>query len=125
MKTNSLNTCGGRDSKRQRGRDLAVQRALAIIAAHEEEALSVPALCRAAGASERSLQYAFQESFGLSPRQFVNAYRLNNVRAALLAADPDRDRVGDIAAKIGYWHSGQFAADYHQQFGGRCQRNPA
>ena len=48
---------------------------------------------------------------------FINVYRLNSVRVALLAADPDRDSVGDLAAKMGYWHSGQFAADYRRQFG--------
>ena len=101
----------------RRSRDIALRRALAIIASWAEESLSIRALCRAAGASERSLQIAFHETFGLSPRQFINAYRLNSVRSALLAADPDRDRVGDLAAKMGYWHSGQFAADYRRQFG--------
>jgi AraC-like DNA-binding protein len=31
--------------------------------------------------------------------------------------DEDGATVGDVAAKFGFWHSGQFAADYWRAFG--------
>ena len=107
------------DSRRpsRRFRDQAVRRALIIIEAMAGEPFTMQHLCREAGASERTLQYAFQDHFGLSPRKFINIARLNTVRRALLAADPTTDKVSDLAAHRGYWHSGQFAADYRHLFG--------
>ena len=100
-----------------RARENALYRALDLITENVETPLKVSDLCREAGASERSLQYAFQEHFGLSPRRFMNAYRLLLVREKLLAADPSRETVGDLACSVGYWHAGQFAADYRRLFG--------
>jgi AraC-like DNA-binding protein len=43
-------------------------------------------LCRPAGISERTLQYAFKEVMGLSRRDYLVRLRLHRVRVALLAA---------------------------------------
>jgi AraC family ethanolamine operon transcriptional activator len=93
-------------------RDRALQRALSFIGAMAEEPFTIRDLCREAGASERTLQYAFQDYFGLSPKRYVNAFRLDTVRRKLLAADPSTTSVGDVAGHMGFWHSGQFAATY-------------
>jgi AraC family ethanolamine operon transcriptional activator len=81
------------------------------------EPFTMQHLCREAGASERTLQYAFQDHFGLSPRKFINIARLNTVRRALLVANPATNKVSDLAAHREYWHSGQFAADCRRLFG--------
>jgi AraC family ethanolamine operon transcriptional activator len=39
------------------------------------------------------------------------------VRRALREADPQRETVGDIAARWGFWHLSRFAADYKEMFG--------
>jgi AraC family ethanolamine operon transcriptional activator len=69
------------------------------------------------GVSERTLQYAFRDRFGLTPAAFIKARRLAAVSAMLKRADAELATVGDIAAQFGFWHSGQFAADYKRAFG--------
>ena len=96
-----------------RVRDRALHRALAYIDAHEGEVLHVSDLCRASGASERTLRYAFQERFGVSPKAYLHAVRLNGVRRELRRGG----KVSDVANRWGFWHMGQFAADYRRLFG--------
>ena len=77
-----------------------------------------PAQLRAySGVSERTLQYAFRDRFGLTPAAFIKARRLAAVRAMLCSADPQRTHVGDVLGDFGFWHLGQFAKDYRQAFG--------
>jgi len=48
---------------------------------------------------------------GLSPIQYLRYTRLNGVRRTLKNAGGD-EKIGDIAAKWGFWHLSQFAKDY-------------
>lgn len=80
---------------------------------------ALPDLSRMVGASERTLRYVFRERLGVSPRHYINAQRLKRVRESLLSSPTGRAPIQDIAAQFGYWHSGQFAADYHDMFGER------
>jgi AraC family transcriptional regulator, ethanolamine operon transcriptional activator len=76
-------------------------------------------LCRHVGASPRKLNYCFQETLGLSPKNYLRAYRLNQVKRELRAAgglSAERGLVQQVAAKWGFWHLGQFSADYKRQF---------
>jgi len=99
-----------------RARDLARQRALAFIEANPDEPLTLRDLCRATRASARTLEYAFAEHFGVGPKVYLRAVRLNAVRRALHQADP-AEKVADLANRSGFWHMGQFAADYRKYFG--------
>ena len=83
--------------------------------AHADEAISVPELCEATGASRRALQYAFEEILHMSPVTYLRVMRLNRVRGELLSRSADT--VGDVAARWGFWHLSRFAADYRQHFG--------
>jgi AraC-like DNA-binding protein len=74
-------------------------------------------LCRETGASERTLEYAFREHFGVTPKAYLQAVRLHQVRGELRAANPAFARVSDVANRWGFWHMGQFAADYRKMFG--------
>ncbi|RLA47881.1 MAG: AraC family transcriptional regulator, partial [Gammaproteobacteria bacterium] len=67
--------------------------------------------------SERTLEYAFREHLGQSPKTFTLTYRLNKVRKMLRHADPDTDRIHKIAGYHGFFHAGQFASDYNRLFG--------
>ena len=71
------------------------------------------------GVTERSLQRAFRELVGVSPKQYLLAHQLSGVHRALRAADPLRSRVADAANEWGFWHMGQLAADYRRHFGER------
>ena len=73
-------------------------------------------LCQLTHVSRRTLQYSFTTILGISPLQFLRLTRLNRVRRALRAASPEQS-VTEIATYWGFWHLGQFAHDYKQQFG--------
>lgn len=72
-------------------------------------------LCEHLGCSERSVQYAFKRHFGLSPKQYITACRLKAVRRALI--QNSSESITKIAGDWGFWHMGQFAADYRRLFG--------
>ncbi len=80
---------------------------------------TVRELCRVAEASERTLEYAFYERYGVSPKAYLQALRLNGVRKALRVADPEADSIVSIARQWGFWHMSQFAKEYHRLFGER------
>jgi AraC-like DNA-binding protein len=110
---------GGRAAAKPlpRKRDLALKRAEALVAAFPNRALTVRDLCRAGGVSERTLEYAFLERFRMTPKAYLQAQRLNGVHRDLLRANPAATRTGDVANRWGFWHLGQFAADYRKFFG--------
>ncbi len=99
-----------------RVRDLVRDRALSFIDANVTEALTVRDLCRACECGERTIEYAFREHFGLAPKAYLRTVRLNAARHALRRAAPPT-KVADLANAYGFWHMGQFAADYRKQFG--------
>ncbi len=100
-----------------RMRESAMKRALKIIEEMIDDPPTVQDLCRKAGASERLLRYAFLERFGISPKAYLLAIRLNRVRRELRRADPTSTKIVDIANWWGFWHMGQFAANYRRLFG--------
>ena len=99
-----------------RVRERAVRRSLDLIDASKWEPLSVVDLCRAAGVSRRTLEYAFQERFGLSPKAYMLARRLGEVRAEL-RQDPLGQSITRIANRWGFHHLSRFAGLYRRQFG--------
>jgi AraC family ethanolamine operon transcriptional activator len=91
--------------------------ALAAIKDRPEDVLTVSDLCRIAKASERTLDYAFNERFGLAPAHYMKARRLNGARNELCQGHEPVTKIADIANKWGFWHLGQFARDYRSWFG--------
>ena len=105
-----------RSSARVKSRALALIRAEHFIERFACEDISICDIARAAQVSQRTLEYAFTERYGLTPKSFLMAYRLGALRQCLRLADPTRDKVSDIASRWGFWHMGQLAADYRKQF---------
>lgn len=97
-------------------RSRVVEFAKAHILAQRETPLTVADLCGELGVSRRTLQYCFQEVLGVSPVQYLRAVRLNGVRREL-KRPRSSERVGDVAARWGFWHLSQFSADYRRMFG--------
>lgn len=95
----------------------AVAKAEAFIERHAANGIGMRDICRAAEVSERTLRYAFVERFGIGPKEFLQAFRLLGVRRELRAAAPQATKVADVANAWGFWHIGQFAADYRARFG--------
>ena len=53
------------------------------------------------------------------PEQYLRARRLNGVRKILRSHGPGEVRIYEVANEWGFWHMGQFAADYRKLFGER------
>jgi len=100
-----------------RMRDLALSRIEDYLEEFPNDPHTVRDLCRVANVSERTLQYAFRERFGIPPKSFLLAQRLNGVRRELKNADNMSTTITDLATQWGFWHMGQFASDYRQFFG--------
>jgi AraC-like DNA-binding protein len=79
--------------------------------------LYVSDLCRVAGVSERTLEYAFKEVMGLTPVTYLIRVRLHRVRQALLAATQGTTTVSTEALNWGFWHFGEFSRAYKDCFG--------
>jgi len=99
-----------------RSRSLGFTRAVEFMRGHAEEAVTVREVCRAAGVSWRTLNYAFRERLGVTPKQYLTALRLGAVRRELASAG-SKVTIADVANRWGFWHMGQFAADFRKHFG--------
>lgn len=73
-------------------------------------------LVLSAGTSQRSLNRAFDEVFGMGPQQYYMLERLHVIRKALREANPG-DTVTSICTQFGVWDQGRFAGMYHRTFG--------
>ena len=98
-------------------RNRAIKRVKEHLAENPNESVTVSLLCSIAGVSERTLQYAFLEHYGVTPKTYLKHYRLNGVRRELWRSNPDTTKVNDVASLWSFWHMGQFAADYRKLFG--------
>jgi transcriptional regulator GlxA family with amidase domain len=76
-------------------------------------------LCRAAGVSERSLEYAFKEMMGMTPTAYLIRVRLHRVRKALREATRASTTVSTEALNQGFWHFGYSASCRRRHFGDR------
>jgi len=97
-------------------RSRALRLALEYVEEQADCAPTIKDICRASGASYRTLNRAFLDRFGVAPKQYLQAVRLDGVRKDLRRMGPN-SAVTDIANEWGFWHMGQFAADYRRQFG--------
>ena len=80
-------------------------------------AVTVPELCRAVGTSERTLRQVFADQFGVTPKAYLRAMRLNGAYRELLEASPLTLNVGTVALNWGFLSASQFTADYWNLFG--------
>jgi len=101
-------------SLRRQGLDRALE---FLRAADDASTISVPDLCAAAGVSQRTLEYAFRETFGITPLRFIRQRRFHMARHELLVTRPGEITVGDVAYRTGFLEPGRFAMDYRQLFG--------
>ena len=93
-----------------------VEQAVRLARDNAQHIQSVTDLSQESGASIRTLRRGFQERFGVSPKAYLLAQRLIGARRALRSATK-QTLVTDVANNWGFWHMGQFAADYRRQFG--------
>jgi AraC family ethanolamine operon transcriptional activator len=84
---------------------------------HLDRPIYTDELCRALAVSPATLADAFRATLTVSPHRYLKLRRLNLVRAALLRNDGPPPLVKTVALSHGFWHLGQFARDYREQFG--------
>lgn len=78
--------------------------------------ITIPELIEISEVSERTLCYAFQDYYGISPKAYLKNYRLNQLHKALYSASRNTNAVAKIAKQFGFWHMGKLAKDYQQLF---------
>lgn len=94
-----------------------IRRAIDYMRAHIADQLRLDEVARQCGLSLRSLQMGFQRHIGMSPGAWLRSERLDRVRAALRAAEPGTVTVTELALEWGFFHMGEFAAQYRKRFG--------
>lgn len=107
------------ESAAVRGTEVAASRMAdleAWIEANLEAPISIGRLCAVAGVGERALQKSFESRRGMSPMRFVAERRLAEAHRQLTHAHP-RDDVTHVSMRLGFHHTGRFAALYRQAFG--------
>jgi len=99
-----------------RTRRVALRKAVELIEDNADDPPTIADVCRAAGASWRTLNYAFRDQFGVTPKQYLQAVRLRGVRTQLSSPDAPAS-VSEAATSWGFWNMGRFAAEYRSLFG--------
>jgi AraC family transcriptional regulator, ethanolamine operon transcriptional activator len=93
-----------------------LKRAVEFLRSTESSSITIADLCAAAQVTQRTLEYAFRENFGMSPLGFLHLRRYHAARRDLLAADARTVTVGEIAQKNGFYQMGRFAVRYKALF---------
>ncbi len=96
-------------------RDHVYKTVLKYMMGNLDTIVSVKDLCRAGNVSERTLLYIFRDRLDVTPKEFLQACKLRRVQQDLLSHGTKN--VTDAATRWGFWHMGQFAADYRKMFG--------
>ncbi|MGE5360991.1 MAG: helix-turn-helix domain-containing protein [Bacteroidales bacterium] len=81
-----------------------------------DEVLSIREICAATKTSYTTLEKAFRETYGMTPKAMMTAMRLSGVRRALLHSDPTTN-ISATALRWGFVELGRFSAQYRQRYG--------
>lgn len=101
---------------RSRKRDIAIEKCKNYVAEHTLNDISLTRLTEISDVSERTIELAFLERFGLTPVGYINAMKFNEARNAILTLS-NKELISDVAKRIGFNHMGQFSAGYKKLFG--------
>jgi len=92
--------------------------ALEYIHGSEYENISAVELCQHANCSQRTLEKGFIKRFGVTPKKYIKYLRLSQVYRGLRDFESQGcDSIIELASIHGFWHMGQFAADYRRTYG--------
>jgi AraC-like DNA-binding protein len=93
------------------------RRAEEFMHAHLQEPITLHQICTAARASERTVEYAFNELYGMGAKKFLRLLRLNRARRVLRSPEAKFVAIHEIAQSCGFWHMGHFSTNYRRLFG--------
>jgi AraC family transcriptional regulator, ethanolamine operon transcriptional activator len=97
-------------------RNNIIRRCLELLSSKDSLPVRMRDLCAAAGVPERTLRSAFTEYFGVGPMHLLKARQLQEVRRALLAAEPSEHTVSGVAQSWGVWDVGHFSRRYRARY---------
>jgi AraC family ethanolamine operon transcriptional activator len=93
-----------------------VRRAESYLESHLGDTIRIDELCAAVGTNLHTLERAFVDVHGVSPKKFVTLRRLAHVRKDLMHHSRRAGSVTDVATKWGFFHLSRFAAEYKALF---------
>jgi AraC family ethanolamine operon transcriptional activator len=82
-----------------------------------QDKISVPQFAADLKINQRSLELAFREFLGITPRQYLVYRRLHGVHGQLRQLPPGSHGVTQVAARWGFSELGRFAGEYKNLFG--------
>jgi AraC-like DNA-binding protein len=94
-----------------------LRRAIAFIDENAQTDITVADIAAAAHVSIRAVQHAFRRHLDMTPMQYLRRVRLDHARRDLLAADPARVTVTDVAYRWGFPSPSRFSSYYRQAYG--------
>ncbi len=97
-------------------RSLGMKRALEFLREEDISSVSIPKISRAAEVSLRTLEYAFRDTFGLTPLAYLRLQRMHAARHTLRVSSPETTTVIAVASEFGFYQPGKFAVDYRKFF---------
>lgn len=100
-----------------RPRPASVREAVELLEAEPGFAWTATDLARRVGVTTRGLQHGFARHVDVAPMTYLRRVRLRRAHDDLLAADPARCSVAEIALRWGFTHLGRFAATYRERYG--------
>ena len=79
--------------------------------------IPITKLCEICHVSERTLERCFQKTYQCTPRAYILAARLDQVRNHLRESDPYEVTVSEVAEASGFPHASRFSQQYKSFFG--------
>jgi AraC-like DNA-binding protein len=104
---------GVRVGERARKRQEVVERALWLMRNELSGKLSVQDICETLNVRRRTLFYAFESRFGLSPQETYRVLRMAKAQELFRTTEKS---VREVAQEVGFLHQGRFAREYSNRF---------
>ena len=105
------------NGKGAKSHEYTIKRSIEFLEANSYTPIHLLDLCSALDVKMRSLNYAFQEFYGVSPIRYLRLARYAKVRRDLVSADPKTTTVTEIATRWHFWHFGRFSVEYKNLYG--------
>ncbi len=105
------------DSSARRQHTAILRRFNRMVEENPDQALFIPEVCRAIGATERTLRACCHEILGVGPKRYLLLRRMHLVRRSLRESAATATTVTEIATRYGFWQFGRFAGEYKALFG--------
>ncbi len=87
------------------------------IAANFDQSIQISDLTQLASVSERSLQRLFRSELGVTPSQYIRAYRLETVRKRLVSKESKLKQISNLALDCGFKQLSRFSQEFRKYFG--------